>query len=164
MYANYSRPIDKKWNVQAGLRVENTISKGILTRFDQTMISADDTVKRNYTDLFPSASINYVLNDKNTFNIAFSRRIDRPTYKYLNPFEIKLDELTYFKGNAFLLPQYTNTIELTHTFMGKYNTTLSYSHVKDFSSQIIDTTEGSHSYLTPTNLSSQDIININFFC
>jgi len=160
-YVNYNTTLNKKWAVQGGLRVENTFSNGQLTRLD-AVVTPDDSVKRNYTDLFPSASITYTANNDNAFNLSFSRRIDRPNYKYLNPFEVKIDELTYEKGNAFLLPQYTNTIELTHTFKNKFNTTISYSHVKDFSAEIIDTTEITHDYITEANLASQDIFNINF--
>ena len=32
-------------------------------------------------------------------------RIDRPAYQDLNPFEYLLDELSYWKGNPFLMPQ-----------------------------------------------------------
>ena len=109
----------------------------------------DDSVKRNPILIsFPAASITYVANNDNTFNLSFSRRIDRPNYKYLNPFETRIDELTYEKGNAFLVPQYTNSLELTHTFKNKFNTTLSYSHVKDFSAEIIDTIGKIRSYIT----------------
>jgi iron complex outermembrane receptor protein len=161
LYVNYNTSINKKWIVQGGVRMENTSSTGQLSRLD-TLTTPDDNVKRNYTDFFPSAAVTYTVNDNNTFNLSFSSRIDRPSYQDLNPFEIKLDELTYQKGNAFLLPQYTNSVELTHTFKSKFNTTLSYSHVKDFSARIIDTTQKSHSYITQVNLASQDLFNINF--
>jgi iron complex outermembrane receptor protein len=161
LYVNYNRPINKKWTLQGGLRVENTYSKGQLTRYS-SLPMPEDSVTHNYTDFFPSASVTYVANNDNTFNLSFSRRIDRPNYKYLNPFETRIDELTYEKGNAFLVPQYTNSIELTHTFKNKFNTTFSFSHVQDFSAQIIDTIGKSASFLTPKNLASQNILNLNF--
>lgn len=161
LYVNYNRPINKKWTVQGGLRVENTVSNGQLTRY-YSMSMPDDSVKHNYTDFFPAASVTYVANENNTFNLTFSRRIDRPNYKYLNPFETRIDELTYEKGNAFLLPQYTNSVELSHTFKNRFITTISFSHVTDLSAQIIDTIGKSASYLTPENLASQNIVNLNF--
>jgi len=161
LYVNYNKSFNKKWIAQGGLRVENTYSNGQLTRFISSPMP-EDSVKHSYTDLFPSASITYILNNDNTFNLSANRRIDRPNYKYLNPFETRIDELTYEKGNAFLLPQYTNSIELTHTFKNKFNTTLSFSHVQDFSAQVIDTIGKSASYLTPENLISQNIVNLNF--
>ena len=40
----------------------------------------------------------------NQWGISYSRRIDRPAYQDLNPFEFKLDEYTYMKGNTELTP------------------------------------------------------------
>jgi iron complex outermembrane recepter protein len=159
LYVNYNRPLNQKWNIQAGVRMENTNSEGDLI---SAVPQPDDLVKRNYTDFFPSGAISYMANMNNMFNLTYSRRIDRPGYQELNPFEAKLDELTFQKGNAFLRPQYTNSFELTHTFKYRYNTTLGYSHITDYSTQIIDTAEGNKSFITQKNLASQDIYSINF--
>ena len=78
-----------------------------------------------------------------------------PNYRDLNPFENKLDELTYEKGNAFLRPQYTNTIELSHTFMSMINTTVGYSHVKDYATQVTDTANSNATYVQQQNLATQ---------
>lgn len=150
LYANYNRALNKKWNLQAGIRMEQTNSKGVLTRAD-SIVQADNTVKRNYADLFPSGALTYTYNDKNTFNLTYSKRIDRPTYQDLNPFENKLDELTYQKGNAFLQPQYTNNVELSHTFMGFLTSTISYGHTRDFATEITDTV-GNATYVQQQNL------------
>ncbi len=160
-YVNYNKPINFKWAIQAGVRVENTRSDGTLTRVDGIKQS-DDRVKRDYTNLFPSAAITFTQSMNHIFNLTYSRRIDRPNYQDLNPFENKLDELTYQKGNAFLRPQYTNSIELTHTYKYRFNTTIGYSHISDYRAQVIDTAEKTKSYITQRNLASQDIYNINF--
>jgi hypothetical protein len=153
-YINYQRQLNKKWSLQAGLRAEQTNSQGDLTRTDGQQ-QADDNVKRHYLDFFPSGALTFTVNEKNTLNITYSRRIDRPTYQDLNPFENKLDELTYEKGNAFLRPQYTNTIELSHTLLGMINTTVGYSHVKDFATQVTDTANGNATYVQQQNLATQ---------
>lgn len=158
-YVNYQRQLSEKWSLQAGVRAEQTNSEGILTRADGS-VQEDNRVKRNYLDFFPSAAVTWNVNKKNSFNLTFSRRIDRPTYQDLNPFENKLDELTYEKGNAFLRPQYTNSVELTHTFIGMINTTVGYSHVKDYATQVTDTT-GNATYIQQKNLATQDILSFN---
>jgi len=114
----------------------------------------DDRVERSYVNLFPSAALTWNINQKHSLNLTYSRRIDRPTYQDLNPFENKLDELTYEKGNAFLQPQYTDNIELTHTFMGFINTTVGYSHVSDYATQVTDTTNNA-TYVQQQNLATQ---------
>lgn len=159
LYVNYNRQLNAKWNVQAGVRMEHTNSEGDLI---SVVPQADANVKRDYTDFFPSGAISLAANMNNNFNLTYSRRIDRPGYQDLNPFEYKLDELTFQKGNAFLRPQYTNSFELTHTYKYRYNTTLGYSHISDYFSQIIDTAEGNKSFITQKNLASQDIYSVNF--
>ena len=155
LYTNFQRPLNLKWNIQIGLRMEHTKSEGVLTRAD-SIVQADNTVKKSYTDFFPSGALTYNINKKHSLNLTFSRRIDRPSYQDLNPFENKLDELTYQKGNAFLRPQYSNTLELTHTFMGFINTTLGYSHVHDYATEVTDTT-GNATYVQQQNLATQQL-------
>lgn len=91
----------------------------------------------------------------------FSRRIDRPNYEDLNPFEFRLDELTYQKGNAFLQPQYANSIEITHIFRNRVSTTLGYTLIEDFFARITDTVETRRSFITKRNLTRQEVLNLN---
>ena len=95
------------------------------------------------------------------FSFTFSRRIDRPNYQDLNPFEFKIDEYTFRKGNTGLRPQYTNSVGITHTYKYRLNTTLNYSHVKDIFSQLVDVTEKSKAFITQKNLATQDIVSLN---
>jgi len=157
VYANYQYSVNK-FELQAGLRIENTQSEGDL----KSETSTDDkNVKRNYTDFFPSAGITFNVNKSNALALVYSSRIDRPNYQELNPFENKLDELSFRKGNPFLNPQYSNKIELSHTY--KYATTLSagYSRTTDFFAQIADTIPGGRSFLQPRNLATEDVLSIN---
>lgn len=155
-YVNYNRQFSPKWSLQAGLRAEQTNSEGMLTRADG-VVQADNNVKRNYFDLFPSAALTWTVDKKSTLNLTYSRRIDRPTYQDLNPFENKLDELTYEKGNAFLRPQYTDNVELSHTFMYMITTTVGYSYVKDYATQTTDTSKNA-TYVQQKNLATQQIL------
>jgi len=165
-YVNYNRAF-KGFMIQAGLRIENTDSKGestgiqwnpVTQKFDDNF---DSSIHRNYTDFFPSAAVTFNKNPKSMFNITYSRRIDRPAYQDLNPFEFKLNDYTYQKGNTQLKPQYTNSFGITHTYMYKLNTTLNYSHVKDIFAQLPDTTQSSKAFMTKKNLATQDIISLN---
>lgn len=159
-YVNYNIALSKKWSLQAGLRSEQTISSGDLTRADG-IVQAEQSVKRSYIDFFPSGALSYNANEQNAFGLVYSRRIDRPNYQDLNPFENKLDQLTYEKGNPFLKPQYTDNIELNHTFKSKLVTSVSYSYVKDYAVTVTDTINGNASYLQKRNLANQQIISFN---
>lgn len=159
-YINYS----KKWgriSAQGGLRIEQTISRGTLQSLIRLSNENSRDVTRNYTNLFPSGGITYSVNDTNQFSLTYSRRIQRPSYQDLNPFEFKLDELTYQRGNPFLQPQYANVVEFTHTYMFFLNTTLTYSHTEDYFTQVTDTTDVEASYIINRNLGAQDWVGIN---
>ena len=158
-YLNYNRQF-KGVMVQAGVRVENTVAKGNSSgiKDNKEWVSEFD---RNYTNVFPSAAITFNKNPMSQFGISYSKRIDRPAYQDLNPFEFKLDEYTFQRGNVDLKPQYTNSIGISHTYKYRLTTSLNYSHVKDMFAQWIDTTEKSKAFISKKNLAQQDIISFN---
>jgi hypothetical protein len=159
LYATFQRKINQRWNIDAGLRLEQTNSHGLLNRADGNN-QADNDIKREYTDLFPNATVTYVANQKNSFNLSYGRRIDRPGYQSLNPFELKLDELSYVKGNAFLRPQYTDNIELSYTLNNMINTSIGFSKIKDVATQTVDSLNN-YTYAFARNLASQKIVSFS---
>jgi len=129
-YINYNRQF-KKLGVQAGLRFENTNYKG--HQFGNAQRPGSDSAfSKTYNNLFPTIFLSYTVNKNNQFGLSVGRRIDRPAYQDLNPFLFFLDNYTYQAGNPFLKPQYSNNIELSHTFKGFLNTTVNYSSTKNF--------------------------------
>jgi outer membrane receptor protein involved in Fe transport len=155
-YINYSRK-HKKLTIQAGLRVEQTSSDGILT---SAQVNNNDRVQRNYTDWFPSGGLTYQANQKNSLALIYSRRIQRPNYQSLNPFEYKIDELSFSKGNPFLQPQYTDNIRFSHTYKYTLTTSLSYSFIKDYSAQITEAVGTNQNFLIARNVANQRVINL----
>ena len=161
-YVNYNRAF-KGFAIQAGVRMENTAAEGVSTGLKNTggnYTGYTETFKRSYTDFFPSAAITFNKKPTNQFNLTYSRRIDRPNYQDLNPFEFKLDEYTFQKGNINLRPQYTNSIGLTNTYKYKLTTILNYSHVKDLFTQVFDTAEKSKAFISKQNLATQDVVSL----
>lgn len=130
-YVNLNKEFGK-WGVQTGLRFENTNYNG--KQFGNPT-KADSTFRKSYGSLFPTVYVSYNAGDKHQFGISAGRRIERPAYQDLNPFLFFLDEYTYESGNPFIRPQFTNNLELTHTYKGFLTTTLNYSHTKDYMMQ-----------------------------
>jgi len=164
LYVNYNKQFKKGIMIQFGLRAENTHSRGLSTGFKKVSnvyVNFDSSFKRDYTDFFPSASITFNKKPTNQWTFSYSRRIDRPAYQDLNPFEFKLNEYTYMKGNTMLRPQYTNSFGVTNIYKYKLTTTLNYSHVKDIFAQIPDTIDKTKGFLTKKNLATQDIVALN---
>jgi len=147
-----------KIGFQAGVRIEQTDSKGLLTSYNE---QNNEEVKQDYLDIFPSAGMTYQLNEKNSFHINYSRRIDRPNYQDLNPFEFKIDEITFQKGNPFLRPQYSNSVSIGHTYNYTLNTSLSYSRTDDLMAQLTDTAGLGAAYITTANIATQDVYAFN---
>lgn len=164
LYVNYNRQY-KGFMVQAGVRMENTHSKGhsVGFRWDYDKaerVFIDSTLDRSYTDFFPSAAVTFNKNPMSQWSLTYSSRIDRPGYQNLNPFEFNLDKYTFQRGNTELRPQYTNSFGITHTYKYKLNTALNYSHVSDVFS-IVPDNEGTKGFIMTKNVATQDIVSLN---
>lgn len=130
-YATMTKQLGK-WSVQAGLRLENTNYSGHQLGNGLTVINNDSSFTRSYTNLFPTLYLTYQASEKNQFTLNYGRRIDRPAYQDLNPFLFFLDQYTYQAGNPYLQPQFTQNVELSHTYHQFLTTTLNYSYTKNF--------------------------------
>ncbi len=150
-YVNFSQRL-KKFEYQIGLRVENTKLNGNSTDLKNTNINNPDT---NYLNIFPSIFVGFKINEKNKFALSYSKRINRPDYQSLNPFETIYDIYTSEKGNPFLKPQYANNFELKYTYRYALNVALGYNHTKDYS-QTITTQKGEQTQGTQANIGSLD--------
>ncbi len=157
-YATYSKQ-GKKLGFNLGVRMEQTNSTGTLTAFKPT---DNDKVERSYLDFFPSGGITFNPSKKHSLNLSYSRRINRPSYQDLNPFQNRLDELTFEQGNPFLKPEYVNNIQFRHTFNYRFNTTLSYSHTQDQITRFTDTSGVKSTYITWLNLANQHAYSLAF--
>lgn len=131
-YVTMTKQYGKKWTVQAGLRAENTNYYGHQLGNGLTVNNNDSSFSRSYVNLFPTLYLTYEANPVNTFTLNYGRRIDRPAYQDLNPFLFFLDQYTYQAGNPYLQPQYTNNVELSHTYKHWLTTTLNYSYTVNF--------------------------------
>ncbi len=160
-YVNLSTPLSKKLNVQLGLRLENTTNNGRSTGFTfnngtSEFEAFDTTFKNNYTQLFPTAYFQYVVNEKNNLGLNYGRRIRRPNYESLNPFIEFLDRYTYEQGNPNLKPQFSHNIELSHTFKNILTTTLNYTKTTDIIQQVIEqNTAKKETFIKQQNIADQ---------
>lgn len=155
-YINLSQEI-KKWTLQAGLRLENTNYKG--HQFGNPM-KKDSSFSKSYTSLFPTFYLGYNASEKHQFGFSYGRRINRPDYEDLNPFLFFLDKYTYGAGNPFLKPQYSDILELNHTYNQFLTTTLNYSHTRDLFNETFEQSgfativrQGNYGYMNDLSLS-----------
>jgi outer membrane receptor protein involved in Fe transport len=97
-----------KLSYQVGARLE---SYKVAANLNNGAGKFDD----DYITLYPSAYLTYNLNDKNTLQFSYSRRVDRPSLEQTKPIrEFSTPLITSF-GNPELRPQFTNSIEVNYT-------------------------------------------------
>ncbi len=160
-YVNYSRPFGKKWTGQFGLRVENTQSDGHSAGYEfassqNRFTYINKFFKRDYTQLFPTAYVQFNLNKKNSFVLNYGRRINRPDYEDLNPFIHFLDRYTFEQGNPNLQPQFSHNIEFSHTYRGFLTTTLNYSKTTNIITEVLEqNTIKNETFVKKSNIASQ---------
>jgi len=154
-YVNANRSW-KKFSLQLGLRLENTNANGL-------QVTDNTTFDRNYTQLFPSGYVGYKFTENSDLGLSLSRRINRPSYRQLNPFKVFLDPLTYSTGNPYLKPELSNSFELTHTYKQKYITKVGYSKTVDNILTILSPDGQPNSVIqTNRNLAEYDYYNFSF--
>jgi iron complex outermembrane receptor protein len=136
-YLNLNRKFGN-WGVQAGLRYEHTSYSGHQFGSPDKARHADSTFHRNYGSLFPTLFVSYAAGKDHQLTVSYGRRIDRPSYQDLNPFLFFLDKYTYEQGNPFMRPQFTDNIELGHTFKGVLTTTLNWGVTRDLMNETFE--------------------------
>lgn len=156
LYGSYSTSY-KKWDFQGGLRIENTNTKG-------EQLATNETFSRDYTNFFPNLVVNRTFSENNSISFTYVKRIDRPTYRQLNPFKIFVDSYTYVVGDPTLNSVITNLFEISHTLKGKYSTTLSYSKSKESITDIfVQDDDTKISYQIPANIQDFEQYNLGIY-
>lgn len=123
-YATITSSI-KNFGYEIGLRAESSQYSGVL----------NDTQKftHNYPiSLFPSIFLSQKLGGKQELQANFSRRINRPNFFQLIPFTDRTDSLQITRGNPDLVPEFTNSFELSYsvTYGKKNNSFLASAYYK----------------------------------
>ena len=159
-YLNYTRPINDKTNFSAGLRTEVTDATGDLQTFNGT---SEPPVEQNYVSYFPTVGLTYKVTPVNTLSFNYGSRINRPDYNVLNPFRLQMSELSFSKGNAFLVPEIVHNVELGSTLFYRYNFKLAYSRTNNQITRLIgpDDIDPRAGFITWENLATQQIYSFN---
>ncbi len=120
----------KKWSSQIGLRIENTNTEGHLLANSRVQ---ESIVKRNYSGLFPSVYVSYLLDSatRQKISVNVARRISRPYYQQLNPFLVFIDQYNFRTGNPYLMPAYNFQAEMNYNYKQWFMFSLGYERYDD---------------------------------
>lgn len=104
-----------KWHGQLGLRYEDFSS-------DSQNFTSSQTTDLKFSNLFPSIHASYGINDTNTLNIGFSKRVSRPNFHHINPFQSR-NQYFQWIANPDLKPEFSDNFEINHLYNGNRLTT-----------------------------------------
>ncbi|MEO5581195.1 MAG: TonB-dependent receptor, partial [Saprospiraceae bacterium] len=108
-YASTIIGLSKTINMIAGARLENTYISG---KFAD---GAFDPFSNNYANLLPNISFSKTLKNFRTLKLGYSKRIQRPSLQFINPFQDVTDTRNITQGNPTLSPELTDQLELALT-------------------------------------------------
>ncbi len=107
-YTSFSKKI-KNFGYQLGLRAESSEYNGYLP-------VKNESFKISYPiSLFPSLFLSQKLEKDQDLQLNYTRRINRPNFWQLIPFTDFSDSLNLSRGNPNLLPEFTNSLELSYS-------------------------------------------------
>ena len=157
-YGQLNFPI-KKLQFIAGLRYERT---EIVGTFDRTEFD----FANDYSNWMPNFTISKSLSNFRRLKLSYSKRIQRPSLIYINPFNNTTDQTNVTIGNPQLDP------ELTHQIEVGYNTRVAginifgsvyFKRTNDIIEQILGITESGISINTYDNVGHNNSFGINAF-
>ena len=119
-----------RWSGQVGVRAEMT---NIFTNLKGYAHDGTDSINggKPYIDFFPSAHLNYSVNENNQFQVSYTRRIRRPGFWQMSPFRSYNDNRNIRMGNPALKPTYMDSYELGYIHFwdkASFNFTAYYRH------------------------------------
>lgn len=144
LYATFHQE-RKKLSYQLGLRTEATRNRG-------QQLLANQSFGQNYVQLFPSAFIDYKINNKHGFMVSVDKKINRPTYETMNPLLRIVNANNFVQGNPALRPVSSYNGSATYAFRNALFVTAGYSiDFGDFTYVAFQNPAGDSTTIRPVN-------------
>ncbi len=106
-YGSLSFPAFKFLDIKAGLRYERTET-------DAGFSKSPGTIIPGYNSFAPSLMLLHALGEGQSIKISYTRRIQRPDYRSLNPYVNATDPKNLSQGNPYLQPEVADNFDLTY--------------------------------------------------
>jgi outer membrane receptor for ferrienterochelin and colicins len=103
LYTQYGFKVSK-FSALFGLRWEDS-------KIEVNQLINSDFNTKKYNNFFPSAFFTYEVSDKSSISLNYSRRIQRPRGRMLNPFSNLSSNINIFIGNPDLNPSLSDAID-----------------------------------------------------
>ena len=156
IYSTLSYSLSDNTSIVAGLRYEYMNS--VLDSETEKGI-----IDLHYGELFPTVYFSQKLNEKNTLQLSYSRRINRPTFNELAPFVVFMTPELFIAGNVNLLPAFSSVYTASYLYKSLI-LALSYTDTKNAISrfQPIYDEETDRTYFVSRNFDSEKVASAVF--
>lgn len=130
---------------------------------DVNLLNRGDYNNKRYNNFFPTAIFTYEFSESSSTSLSYSRRINRPRGRWINPFSSLASNINIFQGNPDLDPSMTNSIDLGYLKRWRDITfsTSAYLNITDDSFQFVRRVEGATpegvpiTFTSPINLARE---------
>jgi len=106
LYSELNFPVSTWFDAKVGLRYERTELNPFFSDIPQQV------AEPGYNTWVPSVFLIRKLNDNQSLKLSYSKRIERPDYRELNPFINTTDPYNITTGNPYLQPEIGHRFEL----------------------------------------------------
>ncbi|MBK8806913.1 MAG: TonB-dependent receptor [Bacteroidales bacterium] len=151
-YSEQNYAIYTAWSDKLGAKVKYKI--GLRSELSKTVANSETTtniIDTTYIKIFPSIFIMYSITDDKALKLSYNKRINRPTYRSLNPFEYYISQISVIAGSPELFPSITHNFELGYVYKEWLNN-FYYMYSQNEISQIIKQTGHSSSMYLYDNI------------
>jgi ferric enterobactin receptor len=106
------------------------VKSGVRYEFTDVTINNPNTSVPSYGTLVPTVILSHNFDKTHSLKLAYSKRIERPEYRDLNPFVNLSDPYNITTGNPYLKPEIGNNFELGYNASFKKGGNLSVSLIE----------------------------------
>ncbi|MFA5327512.1 MAG: TonB-dependent receptor [Prolixibacteraceae bacterium] len=156
---NFKEAIHSAYSTYSGKLLGIEYMLGLRGEYNKRTIEHHADVNNTYSldifDLFPSVHFSYEMASGNQLMASYSKRVNRPGGRDLDPFPNYMNQYTIRIGNPNLKPEYTDSYELS--YMRKFGTSFLsletfYRTTNDLMSRIQQMKDDGIIYMTIDNL------------
>ncbi len=156
---NFREAIHSVYSTYSGKTIGISYLVGLRGEYNKRTIEHHSDVNKTYSldifDLFPSVHFSYEMASENQIMASYSKRVNRPNGRDLDPFPNYMNQYTIRIGNPNLKPEYTDSYEFS--YMRKFGTSFIsletfYRTTNDLMTRIQEMRDDGIIYMTMDNL------------
>jgi outer membrane receptor protein involved in Fe transport len=158
-YGSFTINLTDKYGLVTGMRYEKTSIKGYFQ-------SSDNEFKNDYDNLLPSITLSRKVNMFSNLKLSYTKRIQRPSLRYINPYTNQEDRNNISYGNPQISPEVSNNFELSYSTFVKglvLNGSTYYRQTKDVIQNILFVDASGISKTTFENVGLDKSLGFNLF-